>query len=36
MESTKIEGRRQYMIGGKKYPFELTLKELRLEKIWTL
>ena len=34
-ESTRIKARRQYMIGGQKYPIETTFKKARLEKIWT-
>ena len=32
-KSTRIKGRREYMVGDKKYPFKQTLEEVGLEKI---
>jgi len=34
-KSTKTEGWEQCLAGGQEYPIESTLKETRLEKIWT-
>ena len=33
MEPIRIEEKRQHIAGGQEYPFGLTLKEARLEKI---
>jgi len=34
-ESSRIEGRRQYVAGKQKYPFKQTLEEAGPKKIWT-
>jgi len=34
-ESIRIKTRRQCVVGGQKYPIEMTFKKARLEKIWT-